>query len=870
MDSTRKQPDSQVRFDYDKERIAVYGGARALQALGTMEAGDWLDWSSGDADALQTFAPAKYKERFRPERWRLEKDRARFNNAAEMVGDIRAEPDADRRRMLKQEHLPATTWSNGCDADAAGNPIPRKAAYLKPGTRFLVYDFDAPPDAERPWDGQSAAEARDRLFESEPSAYAAGLSAGGCGFWLVIALTRQTRDKADHNATWWHVAATLKEKHDVHFNEKSSKGSGDSAPSSIASYRFFSSDEGLRRRNSEELEPFDIADEPPPDSESRERVFGRADKSARQAKQEQSDGEASKSRPARDPNSARAKSETARFLSMTPEERIETFVKEARDAGRHYTAQYSTNADAICYARLDIDAFPQERIEEYERAFVAAGRAASDGEVASLARGAMEWAIRKEPECRAKREARVAEYAAKYGAPPASEKAETREERRQREQDAARASDSSTPGEQARLIFELIRAVRGVNGSPITPEKAVERIALHIGEANNSSPRAALLRKLADDVFVTDASAVEPHLDAWNTAGLIATGDVDEPAPEPVLWVDHADGRSPLCSVGEPMILSAPGQSGKTYLALGIGIAAAGVRDEDYGDKEVPSVDAIGFKVRSGRVLLWSYEESRQRLASRVETLTRPRPTGFQDAEETARWATARKRLYFLKDHAPPIWEPRQSGRGVERSTGWHVLTGMLATLRPTLLFIDAASGSMGGADMNDGAAVASVMRDLALLSEATGVGIVVIAHDTKASRADAKTGAMPGEGAIAGSAQWFDRARGCVYLQTGAEVDGAQGARTSTLIAHKCNHGQGGFAIEVVKHAGSNFRGYEFVRFIADYRAERSRRQKAEDETPQPKKKTREQKPASGTAADSAAPTRPGDPGDITERDDL
>ena len=86
------------------------------------------------------------------------------------------------------------------------------------------------------------------------------------------------------------------------------------------------------------------------------------------------------------------------------------------------------------------------------------------------------------------------------------------------------------------------------------------------------------------------------------------------PVPKPVLWCDRGKDAHPwpLVSVGEPGILSGPGGSGKSYVALEIAYQAA-------AREERPT--ALGLAVRPGNVLLVAYEDGPARLAARLRAM---------------------------------------------------------------------------------------------------------------------------------------------------------------------------------------------------------------------------------------------------------
>ena len=85
--------------------------------------------------------------------------------------------------------------------------------------------------------------------------------------------------------------------------------------------------------------------------------------------------------------------------------------------------------------------------------------------------------------------------------------------------------------------------------------------------------------------------------------------------------------------------------------------------------------------------------------------------------------------------------------------------------------------------------------------------GVLVVAHDTKAARNEAKASGEPGAGAVAGSAQWFDAARGVLYLHADPHV-----ADCRIVECIKANHGRRGWGARLREVTGKDgrFSGFE------------------------------------------------------------
>ena len=118
---------------------------------------------------------------------------------------------------------------------------------------------------------------------------------------------------------------------------------------------------------------------------------------------------------------------------------------------------------------------------------------------------------------------------------------------------------------------------------------------------------------------------------------------------------------------------------------------------------------------------------------------------------------------------------------------------------------IDPASAALEGAT-NDSGPVRRFMDALRLKAETIGVGVLMIAHDTKSARNEAKAGGDPGAGAVAGSASWFDACRGVLYLRP------TPGDRDRWLLeCVKANYGRTGWGaqLKAAKTAGGKFCGF-------------------------------------------------------------
>ena len=225
----------------------------------------------------------------------------------------------------------------------------------------------------------------------------------------------------------------------------------------------------------------------------------------------------------------------------------------------------------------------------------------------------------------------------------------------------------------------------------------------------------------------------------------------DASPPEQILWRhyhEHERDLSPVLSVGEVCLLSAAGGLGKSTVTVAVAAAAATAEDVDYGA-------ACGLRVRSGPVVLLSYEDSPPRVMDRLK---------WYDIGPAA------DRVHLVEDPVP-LWEA-PPGRGAgERCAAWPALWEAIRATGARLVVIDPASAACL-TPVAEAPAVRAFLS--ACMAEAqprdgwTGCGVLIVAHSTKAARDTLQQGADPGAGVVAGSSAWWDAARGVLTLYRG------------------------------------------------------------------------------------------------------
>ena len=241
----------------------------------------------------------------------------------------------------------------------------------------------------------------------------------------------------------------------------------------------------------------------------------------------------------------------------------------------------------------------------------------------------------------------------------------------------------------------------------------------------------------------------------------------DEPEPAPVLW-RGADGQhaDAVLSVGEVALLSGEGGLGKSYVTLALAVAGVLAADlgQDYGE-------ACGLRVMPGPVALVSYEDSPARIYGRLGRMG-----------QTA----AAERIHSLPN-PPPLWT---ADSGASRQADWWAdLWQYVRGVGARLVILDPASAALADADVSQTGPVRKFLRALMHEARQAECGVLVVSHSTKAARNALRRGDDPGAGVVAGSAAWYDGARGVLSLEEAPHNPGAR-----ILECVKANYGRKGW----------------------------------------------------------------------------
>ena len=266
----------------------------------------------------------------------------------------------------------------------------------------------------------------------------------------------------------------------------------------------------------------------------------------------------------------------------------------------------------------------------------------------------------------------------------------------------------------------------------------------------------------------------------------------NESEPAPVLWRDpgNTDSKArPDCvlSVGEVAILASAGGLGKSFLTLEVAAAAvASWKDgRDCGQ-------SCGLRVRPGPVVMVNYEDHPVRIARRVNE-----PEVMGD-------------IHLWPDPLP-LWQAAgEKGGESQPCRQWAALWKGIRQLgqAPALVVIDPASAALADVSTSETGPVRAFLRELAREAARAQTGVLLVAHDTKSARNEALAGGDPGAGAVAGSAAWYDGARGVLYLRKDIESRDRR-----MLHCIKANHGLRDWGALLVERRNSKgwFAGFQW-----------------------------------------------------------
>ena len=156
-----------------------------------------------------------------------------------------------------------------------------------------------------------------------------------------------------------------------------------------------------------------------------------------------------------------------------------------------------------------------------------------------------------------------------------------------------------------------------------------------------------------------------------------------------------------------------------------------------------------------------------------------------------------------------PLWVASDGGTA-HCYTHWAELWRAVHSVGPRLVIIDPLSAAFADVSPSETSPVRAFLR--ALTREAApgngwaGCGVLLVAHDTKSARDAIRHGETPGAGVVAGSAAWYDGARGVLSLTRDRDSD------TRLLECVKANYGRTGWGALLRERTGTGgaYRGLE------------------------------------------------------------
>lgn len=323
------------------------------------------------------------------------------------------------------------------------------------------------------------------------------------------------------------------------------------------------------------------------------------------------------------------------------------------------------------------------------------------------------------------------------------------------------------------------------------PEAARDAILRELPDLPATAPGLDLKKKAAGilerlgDSTLTDAEREEAKRDFERLRPELARLRAPEPEPprralpvprvqsdfpKPLLWAHGKSGA--LVSAGTVAVLAGEGGIGKSALAGSIALGIAMLPDGDVGDVSGSLFNGVG-----GNVLLASLEDDPGVTAGRLRKLA---GTMTATAADLAR-------VHLLDLAGRPLFGPSDAGRGAsynarpEPLAGWSDLWREAARIGPRLVVIDPALSAFVG-EPNAAAPVTEFLATLAYEAKKSGCGVLLLAHSTKAARAEKADPFDPGH--VSGTAAWTDRVRGVLAFTWGKE----QGERV--LAVSKANYG--------------------------------------------------------------------------------
>lgn len=365
----------------------------------------------------------------------------------------------------------------------------------------------------------------------------------------------------------------------------------------------------------------------------------------------------------------------------------------------------------------------------------------------------------------------------------------------------AAAIDPATPAGRGQRILADHRA-----GADVRDDLNRE-IEAWRGRQAETAEHAAILAALAQDPDL-DAAIAAVCGSRLQTRPL---RDLKAQMPPPVIWrgmteqgqpVPDQWDRDPVLLHGGIALLGGAGGIGKSSVALALGLAAAHAAANNG-----KSGEACGLRVAALPVLVLSYEDEAEILRERANRIAQA--TGKADWAET-------DILQIIETSEALFAPPDAGGRGRPQPTAaWTAVWKKVRETKAALLVVDPLTAAYAGDANADAAGARALLEATRREARATGCGVLFVCHATKNERRASIQRQIDGElaadyidpGAIAGSAAFYDGARGVIYMERApspeqVERARAQGKETellripydARLVCLKSNYGPAGW----------------------------------------------------------------------------
>ena len=408
--------------------------------------------------------------------------------------------------------------------------------------------------------------------------------------------------------------------------------------------------------------------------------------------------------------------------------------------------------------------------------------------------------------------------------------------------------NSAAPGPENQAsgladLHELVRAVQAAKSEPASSAARYEAAAVALARHLQHNSRAE--RLLSGDAEAPPAEAflaldagIDPFLrgegsDTELRAGLLRAAtplmhalgppqtdpltvfrpvdEIDEPAAARILSAYGQPGA--LLPEGEVAVLTGAGGTGKSAMLAEIALALTTPQGSGHARH---AGEIIGAHGDPAPVLWLAFEEPVTAIRDRLQTLDPDEERGrnrIRIVDMRALDNPLERRLYGPADDYPYRIEPQAGMALLERAIG-AVGEADPETRTPRLVIVDTLLRGFSG-DPHRAGDVLTYMDGLGLLARRHRLGILGVAHSTKAVRSGGeKPEDLLDPGAVSGHGQWLDAPRTAMCL-TGHHDD--QAGRYHRLTITKTNVGPDAITIRIYRDYGNTDEPGPIRRFVSD-----------------------------------------------------